>query len=264
MPDPFGVSAVPGAITAVIKIFEITYQLKAVGEQTQDLLKMTKHAEQNIREARRLRRLKDELFTAAESEWMDNVIADTEEAVRDVAKLIEPSRVDLQTSQSVGFNHRVVWIFKDSAKVQDKHSRLAFYHQSLNTVLVSLINRDVIVVTPAPAAQDQRPPPSYEMSQLFDYRRSIRRKRRNSDESTVQKKAVDEFFDGLEETGSYEETVDRPNKGLGMIQSASRSSESVFTPRNSGAPTRRRAWLAYYGTQSDIGLTGTQFGYKSQ
>ena len=59
-------------INTVIKIFEVTHQLKAVDDQTRDLLDTTRHVELNIREARRLRRLKDNLLNSREKMWMES------------------------------------------------------------------------------------------------------------------------------------------------------------------------------------------------
>lgn len=130
MGEPVGLSAITAGITTVIKIFEVTYQLKAVGEQTTDLLDTTQHVELNIREARRLRRLKDSLLNAGERTWMDKVIEDTEKAVRTVAQLIEPSRVGMQTKQGIDLGHRAVWVFRESPKVRDKFARLSVCHQT--------------------------------------------------------------------------------------------------------------------------------------
>lgn len=182
MGEPLTVSAVTTGITTFIKIFEVTYQLKAVGEQTADLLDTTQHVQLNIREARRLRRLKDSLLNAGERTWMDRVIEDTENAVRAVAQLIEPSRVGMQTEQRIEFLTKAVWVFRDSPKVRDKFARLSVCHQSLNTVVACLYSRDVVVVAPVMEPEKKEPPPPYDpqVGELFSWRQNNRRRKKDS------------------------------------------------------------------------------------
>lgn len=182
MGEPVTASAITTGITTFIKIFEVTYQLKAVCEQTADLLDTTQHVQLNIREARRLRRLKDSLLNAGERAWMDRVIEDTENAVRAVAQLIEPSRVGMQTEQRIQFATKAVWVFRDSPKVRDKFARLSVCHQSLNTVVACLYSRDVVVVAPILEGGKKEPPPPYDpqVGELFSWRQNNRRRKKGS------------------------------------------------------------------------------------
>lgn len=187
--DPL--TAIPSVFNTVIRIFEITYQLKAVDEQTRELLNTTEHVDANIHEARRLRRLKDSLLQAGERLWMDRVIEDNEAALQAVAHLIEPARVDLQTSKTINLKHRAVWVFRDNSQVRDKHARLSICHQSLGTVISCLYSRDVIVITPASEDKDTDLPPPYKshMGELFGWRSKRRRLRdvRSSPTTTASK-----------------------------------------------------------------------------
>ena len=182
MGEPLTFSAISTGITTIIRIFEVTYQLQAVGEQTADLLETTQHVQLNIREARRLRRLKDSLLNAGERGWMDKVIEDTENAVRAVAQLIEPSRVDMQTERRIDFLTKAVWVFRDSPKVRDKFARLSVCHQSLNTVVACLYSRDVVVVAPVMEESRKDLPPPYDpqVGELFSWRRNNRRRKKDS------------------------------------------------------------------------------------
>jgi len=185
MGEPVTASVITTGITTFIKIFEVTYQLKAVCEQTADLLDTTQHVQLNIREARRLRRLKDSLLNAGERAWMDRVIEDTENAVRAVAQLIEPSRVGMQTEQRIQFATKAVWVFRDSPKVRDKFARLSVCHQSLNTVVACLYSRDVVVVAPILEEEKKEPPPPYDpqVGELFSWRQNNRRRKKGSTSS---------------------------------------------------------------------------------
>ncbi|MCJ1457162.1 hypothetical protein MMC28_007529 [Mycoblastus sanguinarius] len=167
--DPF--SAIAAGINTSIKIFEITYQLKAVDEQTCDLLSTTRHVILNVNEARRLRRLKDALLNSGERAWMDGVIEDTENALSAIAQLIEPARVDKTTKQGINLGHKFMWVFRDSPKVRDKHARLHMCHQSLTTVISSLYSKDVVVIAPVTEQKREEDPPPYDpqLEELFNW-----------------------------------------------------------------------------------------------
>ena len=174
--DP--ISALAAGINSSIKILEVTYLLKAVGEQTTDLLRTTEHVNRNVNEARRLRRLKASLISADEQSWMDATIGDTEKALLEVAQLIEPARVDVSTSKSINSKNRVLWVFRDSPKVRDKHNRLSICHQSLIGVINGLYAKDVVVVAPLPQQKDDQPPPyNAELEAMFNWRSQKRRRK---------------------------------------------------------------------------------------
>ena len=168
-PDPL--SAVSSSINATIKILEVTYQLKAVDEQTADLLTTTRHVDFMVQEARRLRRLKAGLLNTSERTMIDTVISDTEDALRAVAKLVEPCRVDKSTRNSIRFGHRVMWVFRDNPSVRDKHQKLQVCHQSLTIVFNCLYSKDVVVLAPAPEGRSEEEPPPYDpqLKELLDW-----------------------------------------------------------------------------------------------
>lgn len=177
-PDPL--SAVSSSINATIKILEVTYQLKAVDEQTADLLSTTRHVDFMVQEAHRLRRLKAGLLNTSERIMIDTVISDTEDALRAVAKLVEPCRVDKSTKKGIKFGHRVMWVFRDNPSVRDKHQKLQVCHQSLTVVFTCLYSKDPIVIAPAPEGKLEEQPPPYdpELKELLDWQN--RRKGRKS------------------------------------------------------------------------------------
>jgi len=280
MGEPVGLSAITAGITTVIKIFEVTYQLKAVGEQTTDLLDTTQHVELNIREARRLRRLKDSLLNAGERTWMDKVIEDTEKAVRTVAQLIEPSRVGMQTKQGIDLGHRAVWVFRESPKVRDKFARLSVCHQTLNTVVACLYSRDVIVVAPVAEDKVKDPPPPYDprMDELFDWRRNNRRRKKDVDDFSKTNLAfaftvaaptppvaqhdapaasysTAKCYDGADGLQAREDVgISWASENLfeGPV-GLTKDSLIIIDPRTSSTKRGRRSWLAYQATRSDLG-----------
>ena len=175
--DPL--SGFAASINSSIRIFEVTYQLKAVDEQTADLLSTTRHVDTNLNEARRLRRTKGALLDAGERAWIDGVIQDTDNALRAVAQLIEPARVDRNVKEGINFGNRVMWVFRDNPKVRDKHAGLTLCHQSIMTVIACLYSKDVVVIAPTAGPEKEEKPPPYDpqTEELFNWRNQRRRKK---------------------------------------------------------------------------------------
>lgn len=168
--DP--ITSIAAGFNSSFRILEVTYQLKAVGQQVADLLSTTQHVDTNLNEARRLRRVKNPLMNNGERTWIDAVIDDTEKALRAVQQLIEPARVDTTTKHAINFGHKVLWVFRDNPQVRDKHARLGMCHQSLTTVIGCLYSKDVVVITSVPEEKKEEQPPPYDpqMEQLFNWR----------------------------------------------------------------------------------------------
>ncbi len=158
--DPL--TAISSSINATIKILEVTYQLKAVDEQTADLLTTTRHVDFMVQEARFLRRLKAGLLNTRERTMIDRIISDTEDALRAVAKLVDRVRVDKDTTNSIKFGHRVTWAFRDNPSVRDKHMRLQVCCHSLTSAFTCLYSKDVMVIAPAPEGKSEEQPPPYD------------------------------------------------------------------------------------------------------
>ena len=175
-------SAIAAGIASTIKILEVVYLLKAADEQTTDLLRTTEHVERNVKEARRLLRLKASHITDEERSYMLGVVADNEKALLEVAQLIEPARVDIEITKSINPKNRILWVFRDSPKVRDKHGRLAFCHQALMTVIGALYGKDVVVLAPLPSglAEDDPPPYNAELEAMFNWRKRQKRRRKST------------------------------------------------------------------------------------
>jgi hypothetical protein len=191
MADPASPAPISSSKTTTIKILEVPYALRAVTDQTVALLNTTRHVERNIREAKRLFALHSSLLTPQEHSWIIRSITDTEHAVGDVAKLIEPARVNIQADRGVGIKNRAVWVFRDSLKVGEKMALLNVTHQTLGAVISALHAKAI-------AAQDRSvgethdhearnaigdvSPPSYEWSEFLAWqrRRSSKTKRPKS------------------------------------------------------------------------------------
>src|SRR6266516_5271795 len=132
----FSGAAVSSVFVATLRIFQIGYELKAVGEQTRDLLDSTDHVSTGLQAVKTLRRKKSQHLDITEKKWIDEVLANTEKTLGNVAKLIEPARVDLQTKFGhVGLVNRGLFVFRDSPRVATNLARLNLASQSLNTAM---------------------------------------------------------------------------------------------------------------------------------
>ena len=178
--DP--VSAVAASIITSVRLFEVTYQLKAVDEQTADLLSTARHVDTNLNEARRLR-TKVALLDAGESAWIDGVIEDTDKALRAVAQLIEPARVDKNVKEGINFRQRIMWVFRDNPKVRDKHAGLTLCHQSLMTVIACLHCKTLVIIEETTGPRNEEKPPPYDpqTADLFNWRNRRRRRKSSMD-----------------------------------------------------------------------------------
>lgn len=181
--DPYSVvSAVGSSVISTIKIAQTVYELKAVDKQAQSLLSMTSNVLSSIDVARTQRYEKAHLLSGAEKNWMDDVVfPHIQQAVNDVAKLIEPARVDkcTRSSKRVAFRTRVMFLLRVSPEVHTSLTKLSVASQFLTSAMVILGCRDASagqannnMHSPRGALTVQSPP-SYDES---DFRAQHRRR----------------------------------------------------------------------------------------
>ncbi len=117
------------------------------------------------------------MLNNSERSWIDGIVDDTESALRGVARLIEPARVDKATKEGINFSNRFMWVFRDNPQVRDKHVRLSVCHQSLMAVIACLYSKDVVVIAPVPSKKKEEQPPPYDsqLEELFNWRNRRRR-----------------------------------------------------------------------------------------
>lgn len=117
------------------------------------------------------------MLNNSERSWIDGIVDDTESALRGVARLIEPARVDKATKESINFGNRFMWVFRDNPQVRDKGVRLSVCHQSLMAVIACLYSKDVVVIAPVPSKRKEEQPPPYDsqLEELFNWRNRRRR-----------------------------------------------------------------------------------------
>ena len=209
---------------------------------------------------------------------MDGVIDDNEEAVRAVAVLIEPSRIDVTTGAGIGAMNRTAWVFRGGPKVRDKHARLTVCHQSLGMVINALYSRDVVVVSPVGVdAKDYRPPPPYDWPHRRRVKKELLTLKKDGDTSTKAAgeaavasastiKAMEDNTPNLEsrthdcsieefgvqtpepvEGGWTKHEVVKRSEGLGQ------NTHRVSDTGRRGSRRQRGSWLAFHATRSNLG-----------
>ncbi|RMY58773.1 hypothetical protein D0865_02423 [Hortaea werneckii] len=136
-------SAVSTAFTLTLRIAEKVYEIKAVDQETRDLLGMTDSINHKLDMGRKLRRQKSDLFDTDEKTIIDIDLNDAEKAVNSVAGLIEPARADMQVyGGRIRANTRIIWVVRDSAHIAVSLSKLNIAASGLNSTLSTLMARD--------------------------------------------------------------------------------------------------------------------------
>jgi hypothetical protein len=135
-------TAIGSAANISLRLFQIVYDFKAVGQQTQDLLESTTHVSSTLERAETMQRQKSKFLTADERAWIDGIIVDTKHCLKSVAALVEPARVDMQIKCGrIGFLNKGRFVFRDSPKIANNLARLGLAHQSLNAAMGVLCSK---------------------------------------------------------------------------------------------------------------------------
>lgn len=124
---------------------------------------------------------------------VDTVISDTEDALRAVAKLVEPCRVDKDTTNGIKFGHRVMWVFRDNPSVRDKHQKLQVCYQSLTIVFNCLYSKDVVVIAPIPEVRSEEQPPPYDpqLKELLEWQNRRKGRKSRGDKESIRGESLD-------------------------------------------------------------------------
>ena len=128
-------SSTPGSASC-FRVPKKETSLTSVNEQIDELLKTQSHIITQLTEVQRLRQLKEPVLDPTEMVWIDGTISDIEDATRDVAILLEPTRVEKATSNGkLSLMTQIRWVHRDSQRARDKKHRLLACHSSLMAVL---------------------------------------------------------------------------------------------------------------------------------
>ncbi|KAK3117677.1 hypothetical protein LTR53_000705 [Teratosphaeriaceae sp. CCFEE 6253] len=169
------ISAVSSVLGTAIGITQKAFEIYAVDEQAKSLLKTVEQVSCELREARTLRRQKSSLFTTMEKRIFDSTFERTEAAVSLVAALAEPARADLAISGGrVRFATRVLFVLRDSPRIQVCLTQLGIASQSLNRDIGTLCSRAGRTAPAMPGdghSTLKPPPPTYEEALFMSERR---------------------------------------------------------------------------------------------
>lgn len=111
-------------------------QLTSVNDETGALQKTLNHVLIQLHEVKRLRQAKESLLERDEKVWVDSTINDVADATREVAILLEPTRVEKETrSGRLSIGSQLRWKYRHSQRAKDKKDRMMTCHNSLMSVL---------------------------------------------------------------------------------------------------------------------------------
>jgi hypothetical protein len=168
-------SGLTSGLTLVIRVCEFTYAMRAVDQQTFAYLKTAEHVSDNIKAARQLRRKRSGAIADWDKKEFDRIINQTEVAVKEVAILLEPARVDLDADQKIKFTTRGLWVLQKNANITAALNQMQAFNVSLNQTIHSLRTIRDLHLTPD-SRSDKRStlPPAYSRSNLLHYRQRSR------------------------------------------------------------------------------------------
>lgn len=163
----FPIGAVASVLGTAIGFTQKVFEVYAVDEQAKSLLKTVDQISCELQDARLLRRQKSSLFTNVEKRMIDDTFRRTDDAIGLVASLAEPSRADLQVcGGKVRISTRVLFVLRDSPRIQVCLTQLGIASQSLNRDIQTLCSRTSRLgssaLTDSDAATLKPPPPSYD------------------------------------------------------------------------------------------------------
>lgn len=182
--DPTSIiSAVSAGLGATFRVLEKGFEINAVDDQAKSVLQTVEQVSVQLKDATTLRRQKSSLFTRFEKRMIDDTIRYTEDAISLVATLVEPARADLEVSGgSIAFPTRLLFVLRDSPRIQVCLTQLGIASQSLNRDLTMLCSREGRpTMTPTiPQLAVKSSPPSYEEVVFLTERRQRNLRRRSS------------------------------------------------------------------------------------
>lgn len=176
-------SAVGSSINGTIQIAQIVYSLKAVGNQTERMIRVTNHVSSTLEKVRVLRRQKAAHLTKVENDWLDAVCKIAEDSLSEVAALIEPARVDMITrkDKKVSLGTEVMFLLRDSPKVALTIATLGLANVDLNSAMTTLslkgsspllVSNNFLLSPHHNGGSPEKAPPTYEESAFLNRRRS--------------------------------------------------------------------------------------------
>lgn len=163
-------------------------------KQATEHLRTIDHIRTQLEEVRRLRRLHTQALSTDEADKIDRTMADTAEAIREVAMLLEPTRVEQEVrGGKLSLASQLRWKYRDGPQVIRKSHPLLRCYRDLIVALGDLQRLDVSLLLLPP------PPRTFELEAGVPSRVSLETR----DDSSIR-------LDGPPGRGEKEFLVERP------------------------------------------------------
>ena len=191
MVEPLSITGLAAGISSgfnvTVKLFQVAYEIEAVGEKARDLLETTNAITKTLDTAQKLLHQKQHLFSDLERTWMTDVaFHESTRALKKVAALVEDARVDQATTHGkVRFKTRIQYVIKDSPRLIESLTSLTLAGQLLAQAIGIICNRGgeplpAQVAKELPGGDPQSPlskqPPTYAESEFLNqHRRPIQK-----------------------------------------------------------------------------------------
>lgn len=124
----------------IVKMGDFTHILQPADQRSSEHLNLAQMAIRDINVARKLLNERGPFLLLDKQQKMDELISETEDAISRVIKILEPSRVEHISDQSIRFNTRDPWALRNEPKSAATFSRLHITHDALKTVVHDLNN----------------------------------------------------------------------------------------------------------------------------
>lgn len=156
MPEPL--AAVGGGVTAICRLIEFGWSLKAVNDETATFLLLAERVQRDIEQAHRLRQAYSHCMPESQRESLDVALRDAEVALGGVAELIEDCRVDWQLGGGVRFKNKIAWVLEGHPAMFAKGALLNAAQTSLQLRLGVLLQLDFANAAKSRAQQENGDP----------------------------------------------------------------------------------------------------------
>lgn len=114
---------------------------KSQDQQIRELLNMTDHTFFRLHQAKQLRNSKSVLLGEIEHNWINSTITDAQRTGQDLAKLVEPHRLDMAKRKGkITAANKKRWKLEDCQKACEKQASLILHQDRLDKVFTHLQN----------------------------------------------------------------------------------------------------------------------------
>lgn len=123
---------VPAGVNLTVRGIQTTYELQSVPAETQALFKLIASTKSDILKARQKRIVLAKTCELDDLDEWDRSVSDTEAALLDLEKLLEPARLDIDHNEGkLRMKTKFLWVMRDSKSLSATSDRLLLAHQRM-------------------------------------------------------------------------------------------------------------------------------------